>query len=118
MSNEKPTATAVIRFFPTGRKVTVELDTIVGVSPRNLSIANNLLMREYRGMRGAHNAQRHREARAAKKAEDEKSVTDTAAFHKKEDNRLDKLAKKAKGSNIKLLEKMLKIAKGKITAKE
>ena len=43
MSNDKPTAIAIIRFFPEGKKVTVDLDSITGVSPRRLEIANNLL---------------------------------------------------------------------------
>ncbi len=95
MSNEKPTATAIIRFFPTGRKVTVELDSLVGVSPRNLAIAENLLAREYRGKKGAHNAKRHRIAREAAAAEAQKGIKDDEKFHKKEDRRLRSLAKKA-----------------------
>lgn len=87
MSNNKPTATAVIRFFA-DKKVTVELDTLIGVSPRRLERANHLLMREYRGMRGAHNARRHQEAREAKIAADAKAVTDDAAWHEAEDERL------------------------------
>jgi len=87
MSNNKPTATAVIRFFPQ-KRVTVELDTLDGVSPRRLERANHLLMREYRKMRGAHNARRHQEAREAKIAADAKAVVDEAAWHKAEDERL------------------------------
>jgi hypothetical protein len=117
MSNEKPTATAIIRFWPTKHKVTVELDSLVGVSPRNLAIAENLLAREYRGKRGAHNVKRHAMAREAKAREAAKNIKDDENFHKKEDKRLQNLARKAESKSVKLLEAMLKVAKDKVKGK-
>ena len=94
MSNDKPTATAVIRFF-SNKRVEVEIDSLVGVSPRRLERANHLLMREYRGKRGAHNAKRHKMAREATA----KNVVDTAKadakFDKSEEKRLAEATTKA-----------------------
>ena len=87
MSKQKPTATAVIRFFA-DKSVTVDLDSLVGVSPRRLERAAHLLIREYRGKRGAHNAKRHRMAREKTEADAKKAVKDDAAWHKAEDERL------------------------------
>jgi len=91
MSKQKPTATAVIRFFA-DKSVTVDLDSLVGVSPRRLERASHLLMREYRGKRGAHNAKRHRMAREKIEADAKQAVVDEAAWHKAEDIRLAKAA--------------------------
>ena len=121
MSNDKPTATAIIRFFPEGKRVTVELDSITGVSPRKLEIANNLLMRQYRGMRGAANAARHREAREAEVSADVKKVKDAKAFDKKEEKRLEKATAKVEAKTevkgIKRLEAALKAAKKRLQEK-
>ena len=95
MSNNQPTATAVIRFFP-DKKVTVEIDSLVGVSPRRLERAGHLLMREYRGKRHQHNAKRHSMARVAAEVEAENAAIAEVDFHEKEDKRLAKASKSAK----------------------
>lgn len=87
MSKQKPTATAVIRFFA-DKSVEVSLDSLVGVSPRRLERAGHLLMREYRGKRGAHNAKRHEMARKEKADTEAKVKKDDIEFHKAEDKRL------------------------------
>lgn len=87
MSKQKPTATAVIRFFA-DKTVTVDLDSLVGVNPRRLERAAHLLIREYRGKRHAHNAKRHRIAREEEEAADAKAIKDDAAWHEAEDKRL------------------------------
>jgi hypothetical protein len=117
MSNEKPTATAIIRFFSTG-KVEVELDSLVGVSPRKLAIAENLLAREFIGKKGAHNAKRHREAREAEVAAEEKKTKDDEKFHKREDKRLVKAAITSEEKGITRLEGVIKAAKKRLKDKK
>jgi len=102
MSKHKPTATAVIRFFP-DKTVTVELDSLVGVSPRRLERAGHLLNREYRGKRARHNAKRHRMAREAAVEAETKAVEDNAAFHEAEDKRLAEAAEKDEKAGRKAL---------------
>ena len=87
MSNDKPCAVATIKFYP-NKHVDVELSDITNITPRTLDIASNLLMRKFRGMRGAYNAAMHKRAREERQEVEDKAVTDNIAFHDAEDKRL------------------------------
>ena len=99
MSNDKPVATAVIKFYA-NKHVTVELDTITSITPRTLSIAHNILRKTYRGMRGAHNVKLHQKAREDKKKADKDAAEEYAEYHRKRDENHEALAATAaaKGS--------------------
>lgn len=92
MSNDKPTAIATIKFYQ-NKHVEVSLDTIKGITPRTLDIASNILLKEYRGMKGAFIANEHKMAREAKAKLEEKEAKTDKSFHKKEDKRLLESAK-------------------------
>jgi len=111
----KPTATAVIRFFP-DKTVTVELDSLVGVNPRRLERATHLLLREYRGKRAAHNAKRHRLARQKTERAEIQAVEDDTKFHKDEDERLAEAAKEDQTAGEKKLKAAQAAAKKKKAA--
>lgn len=113
MSATKPTAVAVIRFFA-DKTVEVELDSLVGVSPRRLERANHLLMREFRGKRAAHNAKRHKLAREKASRDIAEAETNEAAFHEAEDIRLAKAGKKDQAAGKKRLKAAIKAAKKKL----
>ena len=104
MSNNEPTATAVIRFFP-DKTVTVEIDSLVGVSPRRLERASHLLMREYRGKRHQHNAKRHRMAREAAVQAESDAAEAEIKFHEEEDIRLGKVVEKPSSKKVKKAKK-------------
>ena len=99
MSNDKPTAIATIKFYH-NKHVEVSLDTIKGITPRTLDIASNILLKEYRGMKGKFVAEEHKKFREAKAKLLEQEVKDDADFHKKEDKRL-LAAAKAKFKKVK-----------------
>lgn len=98
MSNNKPTAVATIRFYP-NKHIEVELDSIAGITPRTLAIAENLLSREYRSMKGEYIVKMHVKARkdkadlaaAEKKADEE--------YHKKRDEELEEANKASLEAN-------------------
>lgn len=92
MSNDKPMAVATIRFYP-NKHVDVQLSSIRNITPRTLDIASNLLLKEYRGMKGKFIADEHKRVREEKAAAEKKAAEDTAEFHKAEDERLAEAAK-------------------------
>ena len=87
MSNDKPIAIAITKFYA-NRHVEVELDTILGITPRTLSIGGHILQKTYAGMKGKHVANEHRLARERRALEALKAEKDDAEFHKGEDERL------------------------------
>lgn len=87
MSNDKPTATATIRFYA-NKHVDVSLTTIKGITPRTLDIASNILLKTYRGMKGKFIADEHRKARKRKAAKEVRDAKTDEDFHEKEDIRL------------------------------
>lgn len=94
MSNNKPIAVAIIKFYP-NKHIEVELDTIEGITPRTLAIAENLLGKKYRSMKGEFLVKAHAKARqdkvdtaAAEKKADE-------AYHIKRDEELKKASEEA-----------------------
>ena len=92
MSNNKPTAVATIGFFP-NKHIEVKLTGITGITPRTLAIAENLLARKYREMRGQAVADSHKKARddaAAAVVDEEKKE---AEYHIQRDKELAESAK-------------------------
>ena len=87
MSNDKPTAIATIKFYH-NKHVEVSLDTIRGITPRTLDIASNILLKTYRGMKGAFIAAEHKKFREDKAARLKQEAKTDKSFHKKEDKRL------------------------------
>ena len=94
MSKDKPNATATIRFYP-GKHITVNLDSISGVTPRAINIAHNLLNRKFRAMRGKHNADAHAEARKQREEEEKARVKSDKEYHEKRDEELASASKTA-----------------------
>ena len=94
MSNDKPTAIAIIKFYA-NKHVEVELDTLKGITPRTLSIAGHILQKTYAGMRGKFIADEHRKVREAKAALEVEKAKDVADFHADVDERNQALAEEA-----------------------
>jgi len=74
--------------FHSNRHIEVGFSSILYVTPRSIAIAENLLQREYRGMRGKFNADQHRKAREDAAAKEKAAKVNEAEFHEKEDERL------------------------------
>ena len=91
MTTNKPTATAIIKFFP-NKHIEVELDGLKNVHPRALDIASNLLRKEFVQKRALFNAEEHKKARARKKQQETKESKAEAKHHREEDKRLQEAA--------------------------
>ena len=94
MSNDKPCAIATIKFYA-NKHVEVKLTDIANVTPRSLDIASNILGKTYRGMRHAHNARMHKEARETAANAEQKTKEDEAKYHEEVDAKNLVLAKEA-----------------------
>ena len=87
MSNDKPTAVAIIKFYP-NKHVEVTLNTIRHITPRTLDIASHILLKTYKGMKAQFIADEHKRIREEKKEAETNAIADEAAFHEAEDERL------------------------------
>lgn len=87
MSNDKPVAIAIIKFYA-NKHVEVKLDTIRGITPRTLGIAGNILQRTYVGMKSKYIAEEHKRVREEKARKVEEAEEDESEYHIKEDERL------------------------------
>ena len=105
MSNNKPIAVAVIKFYP-NKHIEIELDSIAGVTPRTLAIAENLLSRKYRAMKGKFIVNEHIKARKAKKDAEEAAEKKEREFHEEADRAAEAKAEEA----VRLAEEAAKIA--------
>lgn len=87
MSNDKPCAVAVIKFYA-NKHVEVELSTIKNITPRTLDIASHIMLKTYRGMKAKFIADEHKQRRKDVAEAEAKTVKDEAAWHEAEDERL------------------------------